>query len=312
MKIINCEETSKINELDDELYKYINQKIDFSNDIIKTFPKSFVNERFEKLKFYIKQLGILRKKPLLKQRTIEWLDARKNILTASDLEEAIGKSCNKLAKKKAGVIINNINYSSIPALKWGTMFEEMATRCYSQKRKNIEIYEFGLIIDEKQDHFGASPDGINEHGVMIEIKCPYSRKIKDGSIPNKYYMQIQGQLATCCLEDCDYIECDFKTFQNLEEYLSNINENILVDHGVIAEYKNVENGEFIYLYSDPYQTPADAIANIQDQVLKNQSEYNFLKYTPWSLQQINVQRVSFDKDQWVNISEKIQNFWNHV
>ena len=228
------------------------------------------------------------------------------------MEEAIGKSCNKLAKKKAGVIINNINYSSIPALKWGTMFEEMATRCYSQKRKNIEIYEFGLIIDEKQDHFGASPDGINEHGVMIEIKCPYSRKIKDGSIPNKYYMQIQGQLATCCLEDCDYIECDFKTFQNLEEYLSNINENILVDHGVIAEYKNVENGEFIYLYSDPYQTPADAIANIQDQVLKNQSEYNFLKYTPWSLQQINVQRVSFDKDQWVNISEKIQNFWNHV
>jgi hypothetical protein len=41
-------------------------------------------------------------------------------------------------------------------------------------------------------HLGASPDGITPYGVMVEIKCPYSKTLKD--IPEEYWAQMQGQL----------------------------------------------------------------------------------------------------------------------
>ena len=46
---------------------------------------------------------------------------------------------------------------------------------------------------------------------MLEIKCPYSRKI-DGVIKPEYFSQMQGQLEVCDLEYCDFLECDFQKF----------------------------------------------------------------------------------------------------
>ena len=53
---------------------------------------------------------------------------------------------------------------------------------------------------------------------MVEIKCPYSRKLKKDYIPEKYYYQIQGQLAVCNLKECDYVECIFKKYNNKNDY----------------------------------------------------------------------------------------------
>jgi len=140
-------------------------------------------------------------RPLIKQRTPEWFKLRENRLTASDLYDAV-KNPLSLSKKKLKGITYNSN--AIPALKWGTMFEQVASSIYEDMKKK-KIYEFGLVINEDIKNFGASPDGITEDGKMIEIKCPYKRKIVDGEIPEKYQYQIQGQLAVCKLNDCDYI-----------------------------------------------------------------------------------------------------------
>jgi len=316
MKILNHSETMSINQLDDEIYKSIitNTKIDFTQTVIKDHPRKHVIERKKILKSFIKQLKELNKLPFFKQRTQEWFEARKNILTASNLEEAISKSSLRLAKTKAGVIVDNTVYSTIAPLKWGTMFEDMASRCYSQKRNDIRIFDFGLVIDNQQEHFGASPDGITEHGVMIEIKCPYSRKIIDGQIPHKYYLQIQGQLATCSLKECDYIECDFEQFNCTEKYLTEVPINSILDHGVIAEFKNVKTGEYSYVYSDPYLKSCETIQNVEKkkQEMEPDEDIVFIKMTPWKLKQMNVQKVLFDEVQWVNIVPKIQDFWKKV
>ena len=57
--------------------------------------------------------------------------------------------------------------------------------------------------------FGASPDGICDIdsppdyiGRMLEIKCPPRRKFTR-EVPKHYWMQMQGQLETCDLEECD-------------------------------------------------------------------------------------------------------------
>jgi putative phage-type endonuclease len=282
-----------------------------------------VRVRVSDIKHYRKELNVLLQLPLMKQRTTEWFEARKTRLTASDLYDAVkgGNVSIRLAKKKANIVVDNINYNAIPALKWGTMFEPMATRCYSQRMNNIAIYDFGLICDTSNEHFGASPDGINEIGIMLEIKCPYSRKIEDGIIPDKYRMQIQGQLAVCKLKECDYIECIFKSIENEEDYLElevDINNNI--KHGVIAEFYN-QKGEYVYFYSDPNKTPkecVDDITNIRDSIMNGSDnslsteKLKFSKYTYWKLDDMIIQRVVFNANEWETIVPKINTFWESV
>jgi putative phage-type endonuclease len=316
-------------DIDICLLKYITDTYDFNIDDVskliyedlkenkKYYTYDTINKRLDSIKKYRKELNSLLQLPLMKQRSEEWFEARKTRLTASDLYDAVkgGNISIKLAKKKANIITDNINYNAIPALKWGTMFEPMATRCYSQKMNNINIHDFGLICDVDNAHFGASPDGINELGIMLEIKCPYSRKIIDGVIPDKYKMQIQGQLAVCKLKECDYIECIFKSIENKEDYLEL--GNTTVNHGIIAEFYN-SKGEYIYYYSDANKTPIECIEymiNNRDYHDINDDEkkiLKFSKYTYWKLDEMIIQRVIFKPDEWETIIPKINNFWEKV
>jgi putative phage-type endonuclease len=242
----------------------------------------------------------LKKKPLIKQRTPEWFKLREDRLTASDLYDAIKNPLSLARKKLKGTTFSS---NSIPALKWGTMFEPMATRIYSSNM-NKEVFEFGLIINDDIKNFGASPDGITEDGVMIEIKCPYSRKIVDGVIPEKYNYQIQGQLAVCNLNECDYIECEFMTFMTEDEYLTGIKDIDNSNHGIIIEKKE-NNGEIIYKYSSEKQNGQMNINEFKDYKYNNQWKFNY-----WKLNTINIQKVSFNKDDWNNkIVPKINQFY---
>jgi putative phage-type endonuclease len=313
----------------------INEATQFICNELNDFHIDTVKNRVVDIKQYRDELKVLLQLPLMKQRTTEWFEARKTRLTASDLYDAIKVSSGgsdtsvsiKLAKKKANIVAaDTINYNAIPALKWGTMFEPMATRCYSQKMNDIAIHDFGLICATDNEHFGASPDGINELGIMLEIKCPYSRKIVDGVIPDKYKMQIQGQLAVCKLKECDYIECIFKSLETAEEYLE-LNCGTAVRHGVIAEFYN-QKGEYVYFYSEPDRTPKECLEYIQiiaDGIIKDNSsgsssvssvsggeKLRFSKYTYWRLDEMIIQRVVFNAKEWETIIPKINTFWEKV
>ena len=309
-------------EMNREMDLYILKHIDaIDGDIDEAaFAAEDVKKRALEIQEYRKELKVLLQLPLMKQRTEEWYEARKTRLTASDLSDAIkgGNGSIKLAKKKANIIVDTINYNAIPALKWGTMFEPMATRCYSQKMNNIEIHDFGLVCDTENEHFGASPDGINELGIMLEIKCPYSRKIVDGVIPEKYKMQIQGQLAVCKLKECDYIECVFKSLESVDEYLA-LDGDGGEKHGIIAEYYNPK-GEYVYYYSEPNQTPKECVdemcnhSNGDDERSERirSEKLKFSKYTYWRLDEMIIQRVVFNADMWKTIVPKINTFWESV
>ena len=330
------------NVVDNEMIYFINNNIKDVNKIEYIYKKykgsmnidkKAIKNRICEINNYRKVLKELVKQPIIKQRTKEWFDARENRLTASDLHDAIQekKVSDMIAKKKAKITKDNTNYNSIKALKWGTMFEPMASRVYSEVNGNVNIYEFGLICDPHNEHFGASPDGINELGIMIEIKCPYSRKIVDGYIPEKYLMQIQGQLAVCNLNECDYIECMFIALEE-SEYMKEFenNEDADIKHGIIAEYISCKgNQEYTYLYSDSGNSGDSgdssninkkANDNIKD--IRNKIEafnenpencnYKLEKLTYWKLDKINTQRVVFNKREWEDINNKIHIFWEKV
>ena len=324
------------NAVDKEMIYFINNNIKDINKIDYIYKKykdsmnidkKAIKNRISEINNYRRVLKELVKQPIIKQRTKEWFDARENRLTASDLHDAIQdkKISDVIAKKKAKITKDNFNYNSVKALKWGTMFEPMASRIYSEVNGNVNIYEFGLICDTQNEHFGASPDGINELGIMIEIKCPYSRKIVDDYIPDKYLMQIQGQLAVCNLNECDYVECMFVVLEEseyMEEFANNKDVNI--KHGIIAEYISCKgNSEYTYLYSDSSdsgcggETVDKIILDIRNKIdtfneNPDNNNYKFEKLTYWKLEKINTQRVLFNKSEWGAISDKIHTFWEKV
>ena len=241
-------------------------------------------------------LNELKQRPFIKQRSEEWFKLRENRLTASDLYDAVYHPITLIKKKLKNVSFNS---HAIPALKWGCMFEEVAANIYAHLNLT-KINEFGLLVNDKINNFGASPDGITDEGIMIEIKCPYSREIKDKVIPDKYYYQMQGQMAVCELDICDYIECKFKAFNNIDDYIDNIkdlDEKDNYKHGIIAELK-----DHSYIYSTPNQNYNDNIDEMK--------KINDAKYVYWYLEIINVQRVYFDKDKWNNKTvKKIADYW---
>ena len=317
----NTDEYNDINrKLDNLLLKYIKNDIVLDQQDYKFLcnnhiDKNFIENRVKRLKLNTQKLKILLDYPLIEQRTKEWFEKRKKCLTASDLLEGISKNNKLLAKKKAGVYIDNTDFSSIPPLKWGTMFEDMAIREYSQLNNNIKIHEFGLIDNNNIINFAASPDGISELGIMIEIKCPYSREIKKDVIPEKYYYQIQGQLAVCNLNECDYVECDFGTIDNENDYIKYVSDNNLnnKNHGIIAEYYSSKNNLYKYLYSDSYQSSEKCIKNINQKCDSfNDYDYKYQKKIYWYLKKIYIQRVDFNEILWSEIPEKINKFWSIV
>lgn len=311
---INTDDTNDINRnTDNKLYKYLKYSInldvnDYNSLINDNITKDYITNRISTLKNYKIILDDLIKLPYIEQGTDEWFDLRKTCLTASDLYDAVCTKNDNLARKKAGVLIDNIDYNTIAPLKWGNMFEDMAIRCYKQRNNNIVIHKFGLIKNDGIEHFGASPDGITDLGVMVEIKCPYSRKLKKDYIPEKYYYQIQGQLAVCNLKECDYVECYFEILYTDEDFLKYIKDNKLTnkDYGVIGETFNKDINKYEYIYSDEFLDGEGSLDNI-----KNSSK-KFTKIHRWVLKEIYIQKVNFNRDLWVTIPEKINNFWHKV
>lgn len=282
-----------------DIYKYTDEEVDNVDNVIKD----------------ILQVVKLRMLPLIPQRSEEWYLLRNNRLTASDLAQALGKgkfgTRQQLLEKKAFPETNVFN-NDLPPLKWGTMFEEMGMRCYKEQINNVEIYEFGLIPNEDIECFGASPDGITETGIMVEMKCPYKRKCTN-EIPEQYYLQIQGQLATCELGVCDYVECYFEAYHDLCEYEVMCRNSLKTGHGIILEFS--ESTNYVYEYSPQHYTYSECIEWANVTVSKKLSEnpsYTFLKMTPWRLKNIFYKRVHFDKEEWPKLKESIHQFWKCV
>lgn len=174
----------------------------------------------DKMKYQV-QLKKLLKIPKIEQKSQEWYKARNNLITASDFAQALGEgkfgTQRQLIEKKVEVVASEQVQIKNPFFEWGNLFEPVACNVYSAMHDNITVHEFGLLPHPSRPYFGASPDGISEDGVMLEIKCPFKRKIT-GDVPMQYYYQIQGQLDVCNLDHCDYFECEFQKFQSYEDY----------------------------------------------------------------------------------------------
>lgn len=159
-------------------------------------------------------------RPQFIQRTNDWYRKRYDLLTASSIASILNanpyKSRIQLLEEKSLPYEKN-EFTKNPALIWGIKYEPVANDIY-QKIKNEKVYDVGLLIHEKYDWIGASPDGVLESGKLVEIKCIYHRNLTN-TVPLYYWMQMQLQLEVCDLEECDLFQCKFEEYKTKKEYL---------------------------------------------------------------------------------------------
>jgi putative phage-type endonuclease len=138
------------------------------------------------------------------QRSQEWLDLRENMITASDVASALGEnhyeSPDAFVKKK----VLRTKWAGNAATAHGTLLEPIVRDLYDQKF-NRKSHEVGLVQHREYPWLGASPDGITEDGILVEIKCPLTRKIEP-NVPKHYWPQVQLQLEITDLEECDFVQ----------------------------------------------------------------------------------------------------------
>jgi putative phage-type endonuclease len=231
--------------------------------MIKFYHKSFINinertilDRIELINLYRERVSVISALPVIEQRSQEWFDVRKNMITASDFAQALGKgkfgTAKDFYKNKCGYETNKIDMNC-PPLQWGVRYEEVANLFYKQKM-GVCVTEFGILKHPTIQFIGASPDGVSDLGVMLEIKCPYRRK-KSETIPEQYYYQIQGQLEVCNLDECDYLECYIKEYTSRDEMIS---DDLCFYKGVVYEsitgvFEYGPLNDTVYEKHDPFE-----------------------------------------------------------
>ena len=161
-----------------------------------------------------------------------WYQQRKCRLTAS----SFGTVAKRRSKTPAKNFVMNLLYKDklidTPSLRWGREHEDVARQEYAKRNGNIELTLSGLVIDATKGWLACSPDNLatdkqSKHGLLglVEYKCPYSARhntvtdaakskdffasTKDGKVTLKrnhnYFFQIQGQMAICKRNWCDFV-----------------------------------------------------------------------------------------------------------
>lgn len=296
-----------------------------------TFIKNAPN--IEKIK---EQIAKLKNKPQPTQRTKEWYEHRHNLITASNAYKAFENesSRNQLIYEKCvplKQIIENDSEETIiqkthslvnvnTAMHWGQKYEPLSVMIYEDKYKTT-VGDFGCIQHEIYGFLGASPDGINidqtspRYGRMLEIKNPVSREI-DGIPKKEYWIQMQLQMETCDLDECDFLETQFVEYEN-EDAFKNDGEFSETESGDIKGvimYFSTKEGVPIYKYKPLSILCYEEFEVWEQQQIAEQElkENTWIKNIYWKLEEFSCVLVIRNK-KWFqdNISE-MEELWKIV
>jgi putative phage-type endonuclease len=276
--------------------------------------KRYVESRISKIRGYQEKLEHLITMPKVEQRSKEWFKMRQTRITASDFAQALGQgkfgTQKQFIQKKCGYEPDTFDSNCAPCV-WGTMYEPVAIDAYTHKH-SMKLHDFGLLPHPDLSWFGASPDSITELGIMVEIKCPYKRKIT-GEIPLQYQYQMQGQLDCCDLDECDFLECEFIEYANENDFKTHFEDNTN-PKGVIVEY--MRKGERQYFYSR-YEDATDACALIawkQSTMDSNekQADMTFARVHFWQLNTFSVVRYYRDPEFIRTKLLELEKVWDRI
>jgi putative phage-type endonuclease len=163
----------------------------------------------------------------MEQRSAEWHAARLGKVTASKVADVVARTRTGYAASRANYMAQLVcerltgkptEGFSNAAMEWGVEQEAAARDAYSARVGEL-VTEVGFIDHPTIKMAGASPDGIVGAGI-VEIKCPstatHIEYLFEREPPQKYFYQMQWQMACTGADWCDWVSYDPRMPENLQ------------------------------------------------------------------------------------------------
>jgi putative phage-type endonuclease len=303
-----------INRIQNELYREVMPP--------RSYKSSFVRNIIQNNKYKNRireKITILQNIIQPAQRSEEWYSFRHNLLTASSIWKVFGSQATQ----------NNIIYEKCKPhatfgqsplnspLHWGQKYEPVSVEFY-KKMYNTEVEDFGCIKHNKYPYIGASPDGIitdinNErYGRMLEIKNIVNREI-NGIPKMEYWIQMQLQMETCNLNECDFLETKFTEYESEEKFLKDGTYTYSSDDdklkGILILFNS--NGTFYYEYAPLYITESEFIIWEKD-ILEKNHDKEWIQNIFWKLEKYSNILVLRNKLWFKTTQPFIENLWKTI
>ena len=241
------------------------------------------------------------------QRTEEWYNDSKKMLTASEFHVLFESE-----RTRGLLVMNKLNINKRESQKavatgfmtpfdWGIRFEPVVKQ-YLESIWKCKIYDCGRLKHKENNRLGASPDGIiidcedsERFGRLLEIKCPYTRKIKD-IVPFEYWVQMQIQMEVSNLIECEYVEMEIISSKPKELNIDLSGDYIYKNTMYLLQKDNI----LVYAYTveerDKYFTDG----------------YDLFETIPYAISKVNNILVKRDTG-WYKSTIDLQNkFWEDV
>lgn len=217
----------------------------------------------------------------MEQRTDEWFAARVGKVTASRIADVCARTktgwgasrknymAELVAERLTGVHVEGFTNA---AMQWGTDMEPEARGAYEFYR-DATVAEVGFVPHHSIADTGASPDGLVGEDGLVEIKCPntatHLETLLDASLPEKYFLQIQWQLACTGRQWCDFASYDPRLPESMRLFVDRVKRD---DVAIAAIEKDVigfltELRETVRQLRAKYDPPANEQASDYGKIL---------------------------------------------
>ena len=267
-----------------------------------------------------RKIELLRSIPQEPQRTPKWHADRWQRMTAATMYKCFGTlgARNQIRYDKCKPIDASKfdHVSTETPMHHGTKYEPVSTMLYEREHDTI-VEEFGCIPHQRYGFIGASPDGINaketssRYGRMIEIKNIVNRPIT--GIPKfEYWVQMQIQMETCDLNECDFLETRFLEYASYEEFREDgtfTRTGNGQQKGAIMYF--VVDGRPFYAYS-PLDLDQEAFEEWECKMMEAHVAHTWVKNIYWKLDQLSCVLVLRNKLWFEAALPVIEDTWNDV
>lgn len=168
------------------------------------------------------------------QGTPEWFEQRRGKVTASRIADLMAKTKSGYSTSRQNYLMQLLcerltgkveeGYKST-AMQRGNDLEAEARNWY-QLETGESVEEVSFIDHPEINFAGASPDGLVGAEGLIEIKCPntatHIETLRKKEPIDRYYKQMQWQMAVTGRKWCDFVSFDNRLPDNLAYFCKRI------------------------------------------------------------------------------------------
>ncbi len=174
---------------------------------------------------------------MVEQGTDEWKALRLGKATASRMADICARTktgwgasranyaAQLVAERLTGKVADS--YSNA-AMEWGNATEAEARAVYAFFR-DVTVDAVDFVPHPTIEMSGASPDGCIGTDGLVEIKCPNTATHIDTllgrSVPEKYILQMQWQMACTARQWCDFVSYDPRMPETLRLFVKRVDRD---------------------------------------------------------------------------------------